>query len=59
MGRYKNHITHSFSVDPTRPTFEETIQTIRTMYLKKYLEKLTPEERGYALQNLRDEGYIS
>lgn len=59
MGRYANKITHTFSEDPTRPTFDETIQQARLMFLRNYLEKLTPEEREYALQNLKDEGYIS
>lgn len=59
MGRYANHITHSFSTDPTRPTFNETMQQARIMFLRNYLEKLTSEEREYALQNLKEEGYIS
>lgn len=59
MGRYVGHITHSYSTDPTRPTFDETIQKAREQFLRNYLEGLTLEEREYALQNLLDEGYIS
>ena len=59
MGRYAGKITHSFSTDPSSPTFDETIQNARKMILKFYLEKLTPEEREYALQNLKEEGYVS
>lgn len=59
MGRYTNHITHSFSTDPSKPTFDDTIQTVRKMILRFHLEKLTPEEREYTIRNLREEGYIS
>lgn len=59
MGRYAGHITHTFSEDPTRPTFDETIQQARILFLRNYLEKLTPEEREYVIKNLREEGYIS
>ena len=58
MGRYANKITHSFSNDPSRPTFDETIQVARKMILKAYLEKLTDEQQKYVLQELTKDGYI-
>lgn len=59
MGRYASKITHTFSEDPTRPTFNETVQQARTLILKNYIEKLEAEERECVLHNLQEEGYIS
>ncbi len=58
MGRYKGHITHSFSNDPTRPTFEETMLKLRVTYLQWELDKLQPEEQRYALKKLIEEGLV-
>lgn len=59
MGRYKGHITHSFSNDPTHPTFEETILRVKVMYLQWQLDKLQPEEQRYVLEKLKEEGLVT
>ena len=45
MGRYVGKITHTYSTNPNRPTFEETIQMARVICVKAYLEKLTPQQQ--------------
>ena len=59
MGRYKGHITHSYSNNLTRPTFGETIHEIKTMYLQWQLDKCQPEEQPYVLEKLKDEGLVT
>lgn len=56
MRKYK--ITHKFSDDPTRPTFEETIARAKFIFLNDYLSKLTPEQARQVIGDLKKEGYI-
>ncbi len=58
MGRYKEKMTHSFSTDPTRPMFDETVQMARKVFLNNYLDRLPLEEQMYMLQRLKEGGYI-
>ena len=45
MGRYADKITHNFSTNPNRPTFEQTLEQARLIYIHALMEKLTPQEQ--------------
>ncbi|WP_069997789.1 hypothetical protein [Cellulosilyticum sp. I15G10I2] len=58
MGRYANKITHSFSTNPNRPTFEQTLEQAKIIYVNAVLEKLTPQQQEEFIRIGRQEGLL-
>ena len=58
MGRYVGKIKHTFSTDPDRTTFSETITQGRIIYTNILLEKMTPQEQQEFVRLAKKEGLL-
>lgn len=59
MGRYASKITHRFSTNPDRPTFVQTLEEARLIYVNALLENMTPREQEEFIRIGKDEGLIT
>lgn len=59
MGRYAGKITHSFSTNPDRPTFVQTLEEARLIYVNALLEKMTPQEQEEFIRLGKQEGLLT
>ena len=58
MGRYAGKITHSFSTNPNRPTFDKTLERAKIIYVNALLEKMTPREQEEFIRLGKQEGLL-
>lgn len=58
MGRYAGKITHHFSEDKNRPTFQETVFHAQEIFLRAYIEKLPKEQRRQFIEMGKQAGYF-
>ncbi|MDF2595673.1 MAG: hypothetical protein K0R69_2014, partial [Clostridia bacterium] len=57
LGRYEGKITHRYSENPNRPTFEETLEMAKIIYVNSIMKKLTPREQQEFIRLGKQEGY--
>jgi hypothetical protein len=58
LGRYKGKITHSYSENPNRPTFEETLEMAKIIYVNSIMKKLTPQQQKEFIRLGKQEGFL-
>lgn len=58
VGRYTTKITHSFSTNPNRPTFDKTLEQAKIIYVNALLEKMTPQEQAEFIRLGKQEGLL-
>lgn len=59
MGKYAGKITHNFSTNPNRPTFEQTLKQARLIYIHVLMERLTPQEQAEFIRIGKAEGLLT
>ena len=58
LGRYEGKITHSYSKNPNRPTFTQTLEKAKIIYVNSILEKLTPHQQEEFVRLGKQEGLL-